>query len=209
MDEVTFWKIVEKINWPKTDYDEAKLWFMQHYSVEEAKAFTEIFLEKKSELARASGEDLCCDSWDDTRAHIIGLGEEEYNRNIKKPELILKREREMDYKESFAYCIPFPDDYKKLTDHGYDTFINSTKELIAELASADEDDIPPKLYRQFPKIIEVARLLIDKDWAKAIKTYHAYFGPGYADYWPLHSYLLPNFVADLERYRLRADSVLN
>jgi len=31
MDEVTFWKIVDEINWPKADYDEAKLWFMQHY----------------------------------------------------------------------------------------------------------------------------------------------------------------------------------
>jgi len=113
----------------------------------------------------------------------------------------------MDYKESFAYCIPFTDDYKKLTDDGYDTYINWTKELITELESADEDDIPPKLYRQFPKILEVARMLIDKNWTGAVETYHSYFGPGYADDWPLDSFGIPNFVADLERYRLRADSV--
>jgi hypothetical protein len=207
MDEATFWTIVDEIKWPKKGYDEAKLWFMQHYSVEEAKAFTEIFLKKKSELARASEEDRCCDSWDDTLAHIIGLGEEEYTRNIKQPDLIVKRERDMDYKESFAYCIPFSDDYKKLTDNGYDTYINWTKELITELESADEDDIPPKLYRQFPKIIEVLHLLVDKNWPEAVKRYHAYFGPGYADDWPLDSFGIPNFVSDLERYRLMADSV--
>ena len=200
MDADQFWQIVEKIGWPNMHYDDARYWFMQNYSKEEAEEFLETFLFYKNRLNKAAGDSFCCDSWDDTTAHIIGLGKREYDRNIENPRLIFEREQKSDYRESFAYCIPHSDDYAKLTDAGYDLLISETQNELNEIETADEDDIPPKIYRQFPKVMKVCRLLIDKRWNEAVETYHDYFGPGYADQWPLHSYLIPNFVSELKKY---------
>lgn len=73
--------------------------------------------------------------------------------------------------------------------------------------SVQEADVPPRLYRQYPKIIETARLIIEKKWQKATDTYHLFFGAGYADNWPVNGYLIPNFIRDLEKYRLRKDPI--
>ena len=203
MDTDTFWNIVHEMKWPEIHYDEARLRFMQNHRREEAEKFLELFLTHKVKLNKAAGEAYCCDSWDDTTAHIIGLGKEEFDRHIENPRLIFEREKKMDYRESFAYCIPHPHDYEKLTDDGFEDFIEETRNELREVESADEDDIPPKLFRQFPKVMEVCRLLIDKNWRKACDSYHHHFGPGYADSWPLKSFLVPNFVKELELYRLR------
>lgn len=203
MDMEQFWHIVGEIGWPNIHYDDARYWFMQNYSKEEADEFSKIFLTHKDRLNKAAGDSYCCDSWDDTTAHIIGLGREEFERHIETPRLIFEREENTDYRESFAYCIPHSKDYKKLTDKGYDLFITETQNVLHELERADKDDFPLKLYRQFPKIIEVCRLLIDKKWKEATATYHSYFGSGYDDNWPLHSHLIPNFIAELEKFRMR------
>ncbi len=205
MTETLFWQIVDEMSWPETDPDDVKFRFMKAHSIEEAEQFREIYIRKRNELVAASGKDFCCDSWDDTLAHIIGLGEEEYQRHIDDPELIVTREQAGDYTESFSYCIPYIHDFAKLTDEGYETYLEGTKKLLIELDNADEDDIPPRLFRQFPNIKEVCRLLIAKNWQQAVSLYHNYFGSAYADDWPLHGYCIPNFVADLERFRLREE----
>lgn len=205
MDDKKFWEIVRELNWPDTHYYEAQYRFMRTHSLQEAEEFREQFMEKRRDLAQASGEQMCCDSWDDTLAHIIGLGEAEYKQNLEKPRLILEREQKWDYVESFSYCIPFPDDYGKLTDEGFTHLIEETKRLVDELESTEEDEIPPKEYRRYPSIIEVANLLIERKWQEAVDAYHTHFGPGYADDWPLHGYLIPNFIAELKRYRLREE----
>jgi len=197
-----FWQMVEKIGWPNMHYDDARYWFMQNYSKEEAEEFLKIFLSCKSTLSKAAGDSFCCDSWDDATAHIIGLGKEEYDRHIENPHLIFERVETTNYRESFAYCIPHSDDYEKLSDAGYDLLISETQNELQEIEASDEDDIPPKIYRQFPKIMDVCRLLIDRQWKESVETYHNYFGPGYADRWPLHSYLIPNFVSELEKFRM-------
>jgi hypothetical protein len=130
---------------------------MQNYSKEEAEEFLEIFLSYKSTLSNAAGDSFCCDSWDDATAHIIGLGKEEYDRHIENPPLIFERVETADYRESFAYCIPHSDDYEKLTDAGYDLLISGTQNELQEIEAYDEHYIPPKIYRQFPKIMDVCR----------------------------------------------------
>ena len=205
MDDKKFWAIVEEVNWPNIHYYEAQYCFMRTHSPHEAVEFREKFMEKRRALVQASGEQICCDSWDDTLAHIIGLGEAEYLRNIEEPRLILEREQKGDYLESFSYCIPFPDDYGKLTDEGFAHLIEHTQRLVEELETTEEDDIPPKEYRRYPSIIEVANLLVEKKWQEAVDAYHAHFGPGYADDWAFHGYLIPNFIAELERFRLRKE----
>ena len=205
MDDTQFWEIVSELNWPNIHYCDAQYHFMRTHSLQEAEEFREQFMEKRKALAHAAGERMCCDSWDDTLAHIIGLGEAEYTRNLEAPRLIFEREQQLNYVESFSYCIPFPDDYGKLSDEGFAHFIEETQRLVDELETAQEDDIPPKEYRRYPSIIEVANLLIERKWQEAVDAYHTRFGPGYADDWPFHGYLIPNFIAELKQYRLREE----
>ena len=202
MTEERFWEIVKDIGWPDVHYDVTKRRFMETHPRETAVAFANLFSQLKRELYRRGGLTAISDSCDDNLAHIIGLGIEEYRRNMDAPHLIWEREQRMDYKESFAYCIPFEEDYALLTDEGYDSFIRSASALIDKLDAADPDDVPPKLYRRFPEIREVCELLLSRRWHEAVDAYHRYFGEGYADDWPEQGYAIPNFVKTLETFRL-------
>ena len=202
MTEERFWEIVETIGWPETHYDVAKRRFMETYPKETAAAFRGLFNRFKGELYERAGLTAISDSCDDNLAHIVGLGLTEFRRNMESPHLILEREERIDYKESFAYCIPFEEDYDLLTDEGYAGFIRSATELIDKLDATDPDDVPPKLYRRFPEIGEVCELLRTRRWPEAVAAYHRYFGEGYADDWPEQGYAIPNFVKTLEDYRL-------
>jgi hypothetical protein len=93
MNDKKFWEIVDEINWPEVDCDDAKFWFMKNYTTDEAEDFLKLYSQKRNELILKSGSDACCDSWDDTLAHIVGLGEEEYKKNITEPERIIQRYR--------------------------------------------------------------------------------------------------------------------
>ncbi len=119
MDEREFWSIVSEIGWPKTHYDAGKRWFMEHVTPERAGEFRELHSAMRSTLRRVANSDAVCDSWDDTVAHIVGLGEDEFRRHCDDPSLIAKREADGQYRESFTYCIPFQEDYDLVTDAGF------------------------------------------------------------------------------------------
>ena len=132
-----FWEIVTEIGWPRRDIDAVKLMLMRTYPPETMEAMHITFCNKKAELARAAAVDFCCDSWDDTRAHIVGLGREEFQHNLDNPALILERESHGDYIESFAYCVPFPQDYELLTDSGYDSSLQRVQTFLSDLDNAE------------------------------------------------------------------------
>ena len=205
LSEDRFWAIVEEVGWPEVSIDEAKLALMKRYDSETMECFYEVFDRKKAQLATAAEVDWCCDSWDDTRAHIIGLGRAEFERHINNPALILERESSNDYRESFSYCIPFPEDYGLVSDDGYVKRLQDVRRFVDMLNEADPGDVPPRLYRRFDEARHVAAHLLARDWPAAVTAYHAAYGEGYADEWPfVHwcGYLIPNIVRDLERYRL-------
>ena len=104
MTEERFWEIVETIGWPETHYDVAKRRFMETYPKETAAAFRGLFHPRSA--TRATTTWLTSSAWE-------------------SPHLIWEREERIDYKESFAYCIPFEEDYALLTDEGYAGFIRS------------------------------------------------------------------------------------
>lgn len=202
MDEQEFWSIVAEIGWPHVHYDAAKRWFMEQVTVEKAGEFREVYSSKVRTLRRIADSDAVCDSWDDTLAHIVGLGEVEFKRHCDESSLIAKREADGEYRESFAYCIPATEDYGLLTDAGYDRYLPGVQETVSELESDDPNDIPPRLYRQYPRVLELCHLLLARNWQQSVDEYHERYGRGYADAWPLDSYLIPNFVQALERFRL-------
>lgn len=202
MTEERFWQIVEEIDWPNVHYRTAMRTFTDRHTVEEADEMRAVLAKKKSELRRAARVDEISDSWDDALAHIVGLGKAEFSRCLADAQLIIERHKKLDYEESFAYCIPYDDDFAKRTDSGFDRYRHEVEELIVELETTDADDIAPRLYRQIPLMVEVGRLLVQQQWREALSAYHRNFGPGYADTWPLHNYLIPNFILDLEELRL-------
>lgn len=122
-----FWEIVALINWGEDhediDIDKMKLRLMRLLSPEEAEQLSERSREMGGKLAKAIRDwerrthqemDAHGDSWDDLLNHIVGCGKEEFTRTVEDPRHALVRYQSYDYTESFAYCIPWKDDYKKL-----------------------------------------------------------------------------------------------
>jgi hypothetical protein len=62
----------------------------------------------------AARKELPCsdDGFSDLLAHIVGLGKEEYCAVLENPKLAFDRANKHDYEESFAYCIPYEEDYR-------------------------------------------------------------------------------------------------
>ncbi|MEX2443121.1 MAG: hypothetical protein WD492_05930 [Alkalispirochaeta sp.] len=205
MTENEFWRIVAEIGWPEADDDEAKYQFMKTYPPAVAEQFSEIFGEKKRALRRAGGVQAVCDSWDDTLAHIVGLGREEWQRNMDHPHLMVEREEALQYRESFAYCIPFADDYLLLTDEGYEPYLRSIQDLVEHLKTTNPDTVPPREFRRYPEILHHCAPFLAGDWPTGVSRYRSTYGPGYADGFPtgIGGYVLPNLVQTLEKYRLR------
>ena len=202
MTDEQFWQIVEEMGWPDVHDEIAKRRFMERYDKETAEAFRRVFGAKLAELRKRSEMTEISDSMDDARAHTVGLGRAEFGAVVADPRRLRTRLDEHDYRESFAYCIPFDADYGFLTDDGYERFLRHARQTIDEIDSTDPDDIPPKLYRRFPQVSEVCELLAAKRWDEGVSRYHEYFGAGYADDWPMDGYAIPNFVKTLENYRL-------
>ncbi len=202
MDEERFWEIVAEMDWPNVDFDTAKRVFMERHDQAVATDVRREFGRLKRQLYDRAELTAISDSCDDNLAHIIGLGKEEYYRCMERPLLVREREDNGDYRESFAYCIPFEEDYGLLTDEGYEARLKNVQRLREALAAADPDDVAPRLYRRFADVIRVCDMLLERRWSDAVALYHQLFGDGYADDWPDLGYAVPNFVLDLERYRL-------
>lgn len=139
MSESDFWKIVDEVGWgtKTTDYHAVKGVLLRNLSPNQAASFAtmESILHNKLDKAlvkfEADGDKdksqrgnpnsigLGDDSYGDLIAHIIGLGEKEYEAVLKKPALAQERVRKGDFKESFEYCIPRASDYRLLDKEHY------------------------------------------------------------------------------------------
>jgi hypothetical protein len=123
-----FWAIVAEINWGENhrtiDINKMKLRLMRKYTQEQLDQADDRVREMTSALARATRAwekgpgreiDAYGDSWDDLLNHIVGCGREEYEAAVADPGKVAERYNSGDYWESFAYCFPWSEDYKKLT----------------------------------------------------------------------------------------------
>ena len=79
------------------------------------------------------------DGFSDLLHHIIGLGKEEYEKAMKKPSLVIERTQRDDYTESFAYAIPYDDDYKDPTN------LDRTQSHIDRLGKTVEEEVEREL----------------------------------------------------------------
>jgi hypothetical protein len=119
-----FWKLVAELNWghkadgpgKTADYNKGKKILMQRLDVAMAERFSNTFSELSAKLYKPlySLEGMSDDSYSDFRAHIIGLGQEEFEKALANPKSQEQRAAKHQYVESFSYCIPYKDDYKML-----------------------------------------------------------------------------------------------
>lgn len=139
-----FWNIVKRINWlanctQRRYYYDAKKMLMHEYSPETMKEFSDQFCNLKAALSdcidaydEATGERVGNyggdDSFDDMLSHVVGCGKDAYDAVLKDPTIL----NEMKYVESFAYCIPYGDDYQNIDPAHYQKW---AREAITELAS--------------------------------------------------------------------------
>lgn len=116
-----FWAEVATINWgawskTRRGYEQVRVELVKRWSLEQCNKFNSDFQRIKSALYMKLDEhvrSLGDDSFDDLLSHIIGLGKFTAVQAFNDPKIAVRRADALDFVESFAYCFPHRDDYKK------------------------------------------------------------------------------------------------
>lgn len=120
------WQIIKSTKWGKTDdYEKIGAKLAKEYTLEELETLQEFYEDKRAKLCTkldkySEKRDDKYDYWGcsddgfwDLTAHIVGLGEVEYNKVLKNPELAKKRSDKGDYQENFGYCLSYAIELKE------------------------------------------------------------------------------------------------
>ena len=115
MTEDRFWELVALAKWP-CDYDKMKIKYLKLLSAKECKDFRKVLNQANDKLDTVIGsavDDMPVgdDSYSDLIHHIVGLGKARFYQHCHNIQLIAKRAEAINYEESFAYCIPYEEDY--------------------------------------------------------------------------------------------------
>lgn len=122
MDSERFWAIVGRARWSLTfDYRlSSRLLRLDLPTWEDAEAFSARFSTLRNALCKVIDEferktdervPVSDDGLSDLTSHVVGLGYIEYYVHLNDPMLLKKRAERHDYKESFAYAIPYKEHY--------------------------------------------------------------------------------------------------
>lgn len=152
-----FWDSIEPLGWgtKTTKYDELRMALLKKWTPEQAEEMRDVFNSLRGPLyARCFDEVEGCgdDSYDDLLAHIIGMGREEYARNMEDPSLANKRVQKRQFKESFSYALPLKHDYEMLEPAFY---VKCLKRLVAGLNEGLKDDRYEPVHGNIKRIVEV------------------------------------------------------
>jgi hypothetical protein len=151
MKDAQGWKLISEIGWghKSTDYKAlGRKWFKK-LGKAKMKALRAFAGAKVSKLYEAVGEyerELkrnleigSDDGMNDLAWHVIGMGEKEFNLNLKNPTLLEDRYKNGGYKESFSYVFHEPE--KPLTrqqerEREYNQMVEQADRLQQELSHA-------------------------------------------------------------------------
>lgn len=168
-----FWDLVEQCNWKTNkDYEQIYKFLKGKLSKEECELFRDTFRKHKSRLYKILDcvvKNLGDDSFDDLLSHIIGLGEDYYSKVVRNPLLAKTRAENYDFEESFAYCIPFPSDYKK-QEQTNDILFEDVNRYINKLSCCDFDDEEEDLKALVEELIGIFSLVKNKEFDKFLKA---------------------------------------
>jgi hypothetical protein len=157
-----FWKLVAELNWghksdgphKTTNYKVVKKTLMQKLTRSGVERFSATFSALRHDLYRKLDKEVegtGDDGFGDLLAHIIGLGKEEYERNLADPKLAQARVDKSRYVESFSYCIPYDDDYEMLDPSHH---VARAKGVIKEYTQGLTDE-------RYAPVHDAMRLIID------------------------------------------------
>lgn len=160
----TFWKVVESLNWglssdgagKTTDYKKSKRMLMAKLTSAQARQARKVLAELTDDLGTVLESvvtGISDDSFWDLRAHIIGLGIDEYTRVTRSPRLAQQRIDARQYAENFAYCFPHDDDYASTSP---EVHVHEAKKVIAQLKRGLKDD---RFEPVFPAVRALMELL--------------------------------------------------
>jgi len=126
MNEDEFWGFIDDGDWKDSgyDYDKAKLSYLKKLTPEQGTEFRILVDELYNMLdsfvnGRYEGMNVGDDSYSDLLNHIIGLGKNEYIKNLKSLRLIKARanaryESDEGYAESFSYAVPYDEEWQDI-----------------------------------------------------------------------------------------------
>ena len=207
------WKDIEEINWAERSkqrrgYEQAKRFILENFTPKRIKEIDEFISarhndlykrieEYEREVGTRCGDYGGDDSFGDMINHAIGLGQEYFESVMADPTLL----NDLDFVESFTYCIPYEDEYEILTD-GYHQkrAVNALVELVRILQENRPSDNDKKIITDL--IIRFANIS-NGDYKKALtgfshKTYSKYYEFEANDC----SAMFSNYLSDCKKFKL-------
>jgi hypothetical protein len=137
VDVSVFWELVKSAAWASDfNYVRIKIQLMKSLTATAQNEYETIFNKMTGVLAKTIDQyceendtTIGCgdDSFSDLVAHIVGLGQAEYDAAIKDPGIAVKRASKGQYKESFAYSVPSALDQESISK---DNYMSRAKEYL-------------------------------------------------------------------------------
>ena len=147
-EENAFWDLVKLSDWPNKDSAKVKIMYRKMLSKEQCNGFRNIVgtaydildneLVNHPEISDNLGTGY--DGYGDLFHHIIGLGKVQFYKHVNNLKLVEKLAHSRKYKESFAYCIPYDDDYEKNNMYTIEYVVNNAKASVKEIRMYDKMD---------------------------------------------------------------------
>jgi hypothetical protein len=172
-----FWELVGRADWANRQaepLDQIRAEMMRALSPAEAEAMYDTFLELKADLAVAieayeaatgTSAGVGDDGFDDLTSHIVGLGREEYERNLASPSLAVERGQRYDFRESFAYVVPGKGDYAYLSVERYREWAVALQADYAAVGRRVSDLKSGEAIEQAAgDMVEILTLMAQGDW---------------------------------------------
>lgn len=156
-----FWKLVAELNWghksdgpgKTSDYKKVQKVLMQRLDAEGAERMSNTLHDLLNQLYKPLFhiEGMGDDGYGDFRAHIIGLGKEEFEKALANPKTQEKRAEKYQFCESFTYCIPHAEDYAMLVPTPH---IERAQRVVQTYQKGLEDE-------RYAPVHDAMRLIID------------------------------------------------
>ena len=172
MTEEEFWKIIDNCGWgtESTDYTAIKVKLMKFFDFD-ALAMDEFSKEVQKKtgilykliMAYEESSRTSCglgdDGFSDLLAHIVGLGQTEYDAVIKEPKLAVDRAQAWEYVESFGYAVPSRYDLQSIR---WSTYEESVERAVKDYTAASLHSKTTEIHEDCALICSVLTELIGK-----------------------------------------------
>lgn len=205
------WNYVEEINWAERSqesrgYESAKRYILENFTPKRIKEIDDFVRDRHNELYKRIEEferanDTHCgnyggdDSFGDMINHAVGLGEEYFNSVMENPMLL----NDLDYVESFSYCIPFEDEYEMLKGEYHQE--RAVRALI-ELANILKDNTPSK--EDVKIVAEITKRMADMVAGNFKAATKGFNRKKYSEYYQFeandHAAMFSNILGDCKKY---------